>query len=418
MGVDTYARDETKSDYSTAFAYRLDALIDKDSRWPGVAIIDMMQYVKHIDTTTILTVGDLIGSYVSRIKWFFNKNPHYHTVILLVDRSVNPIKRLVEYKKRYNNRAPPYASDGAPYLSSNHGDMLPSEWGRFSSNRELMQREFFPRLFNAFMDMSIPPGKKLILNGFPGRTRYVTHYAARRYAGDQNARQQEVALWGQGELPITPRMEKEDPDLYNRVYMSSHVIPCEEYPQGALIRTEWEEARNAIQEADHSMFYFDHFYRHEDICIYCNDGDVLPYGVLYAEERRVGNDYVNKHYVCLPYKKKNEDINATFNGNVPDNEYVSLNKLHKLIVTDETMIKAGVQNKALFYALLVITTGSDFFKDFLKVSPLSSWRPRRGRTLLLLLTLLLSRVLVPRSFGTHSKEQWMLHLTWFKCPLG
>ncbi len=370
MGLPPEAKEKVKAAFGACITFSLKGD-------PTVAIVDFMQYVKAIPEG-IITKDQTIRYFVERVKWLMLKRgTKLHTVIVMVDGKPIPVKRMIEHEKRYKNKNV-YPGKGKKYLPTKGSDLIPIEWIRFAGNYKLLQRELYPELFNAFITCRFftpNPGQLLVLSGFPGRSEYQTVYTERpweaRVESAKAGRVLMVKTWEDHELPISPAMEKEDPDLYHRVYCVEHVPPCPEYQQGAIRLFEWEGAKNDVSEADIRMFWFEHWYQNEHIMFVLNDGDIFSIGLLYAFERcvAIGRDgsYVfrNKHTACLPYKKKkgNEIFAADA---VPKEEFVDLNMFYELVREYEPMKAAGVQNPVLTQVFLMIMAGSDFFKDFMK----------------------------------------------------
>lgn len=365
MGIDTFVRRYIKTKYCDAFSF-------KPREVPTVCVYDLMKDVKYMpDSVTMLE--DAIVYLVNKIKAvLFSKTLAIRTIIVMVDRAPPPVKRMVTHAKRYAKKNV-FSGKGGPYLPVSGRDLIPNPWIQFAGNYRLLQRELYPRLFNAFMDGThiVPgPGQCIILHGFPGYSEWVTVYKQRSYTLHTNDRNEilQVHTWNEAtELPITKEQERRDPDLYNRIYVVENVPPSPQWPQGWLRKEEWVEAKNDISEADGAMFFYDHWFQNERILIVCNDGDVFAYGLLYSYERvnTANNGFRNNHIVCLPYKqeKGNEFFAA---DKIPSNEYVDMNRLYVLVKEDATMKAAGVQDHVLTFVFLMIMAGSDFFKGHLK----------------------------------------------------
>ena len=171
-------------------------------------------------------------------------------------------------------------------------------------------------------------------------------------------------------------MEKEDHDLYHRVYILENVPPCAQFPEGALVRREWEEAKNDVSEADIRMFYFEHWYQHENVVFCINDGDVFSIGLLYAFERHTGvkenGQYMfrNQHTVMLRYKETERKKKKREKRGVyivpPPYHYVDLNALYQMVREYEPFRKGHVMNPVATFVFLLIMAKTDFFQDFLK----------------------------------------------------
>jgi len=360
MGLPTFARGHLKRKYLPAFSF-------KSPQNHSVVVYDLMKDVKVLPDN-VHTLDDTVNYCVNRPKSFLYDAPaSVKTLIILLDRSPPPVKRMVAHAKRYKNKDV-LESSGAPYLPVKGTDLVPQPWIRFAGNYQLLQRELYPRLLNAFMKLVPRPGQQIILHGFPGYIEYVATYKQGAYALHSNELNEvpQVHVWNPAtDLPITAEMEARDPNLYNRVFINEHVPPCPEWPTGFVRRVEWAEATNGINEADGAMFFYDNYFQNQNIMFVCNDGDIFSYGLLYSYERVVANSFRNIHYACLPYKKTTD--NEFFApGQVPKWEYVDFNMLYILVMDDTTLQAGGVQNPVATVVFLLILAGTDFFEHYCK----------------------------------------------------
>jgi hypothetical protein len=374
MGLDPDEKEFIENTFGAAFAWCLNFEIHY-----SVVIVDFMQYIK-VKPSTAVTLGDLITHFKELAKRFMHMYQNrFTTVILMVDTKPMDVKRMVTHGKRYGNVERMEYVPGKPRLPRNFDEKVPEVWMEFAGNYQLLQRELYPLLFNAFMFDLVPvPGQTLILSGFPGRSWYETVYTNRPWECilDTNGQQWQVQQWKEEELPITPEMETADTDLYNRVYLMQHVVPCQEFPTGAILRREWEEAKCDLSEADVRLLYFEHWYQHEHICFCINDGDIFAISLLYAYERHTTITaegrylFRNQHTIMLPYrdtdkrKKKREKQNIYITP--PPYQFVDVNLLYQLVNEYEPFRKGHVMNPVATFCFLLIMGGSDFFQDFLK----------------------------------------------------
>lgn len=165
---------------------------------------------------------------------------------------------------------------------------------------------------------------------------------------------------GFGDVPITQRMEENDPDLY------THVVAIVGTQQGIWLE-ERPDMQNHIGEADSSIFWFDHFYPNVDQLLVINDGDAIPIGLMYARERMVGTQFRNVQTLCLKYScKKPEEGEEWPMGRKPAYDYVDLNELLCATERDAQFTAAGVNNHILPYVMLCILAGNDFFGNYCK----------------------------------------------------
>lgn len=367
MGLPTFARKHLKAKYNAAFSF------NKPGADVQVVVYDLMQSLKAIPDN-IITLDMLVAYLVNKIQSILNdpQLPHLECVIVLVDRDPPPVKRMIEHDKRYKNKEVLTAQNGIAYLPVKESGLIPQPWLKFSSNYKLLQRELYPRLLNEFLfgtRIRMRGGQKLVLHGFPGYLEYVRVQQHKAYTLNttHEGTIAQVHQWNpMHDLPITEELERSDPQLYNRVFEREQVPVCAGFPEGWMRVGEWEQARNAIREADGAMFFYDHWYQDKNIMFCCNDGDVFSYGLLYAAERTtMQNVFRNKHYACLPYKQKT-DSEMFANGRAPPFEYVDLNQLYVMVQNDPSMCTAGVQNNVATVVFLLIMAGSDFYKGAMK----------------------------------------------------
>ena len=374
MGLPTKEKEFIEDEFGDAFSWTLNSDVPH-----GVCIVDFMQFTK-TKPDSVLTLGDLITHFKERVKEFmFRTRQTFHTVIILVDGKPMKVKRMISHTTRYKSTTLLQSVEGKSHLPSKDTDLVPSDWITFAGNYQLLQRELYPRLFNAFMFDLVPNvGQSLILSGFPGRSWYENSHVERPWECTTNKQGQvwQVQPWKTSELPISAQLEHDDADLYHRVYILENVPPCAQFPEGALVRREWEEAKNDVSEADIRMFYFEHWYQQENVVFCINDGDVFSIGLLYAFERHTGIDekgkYVfrNHHTVMLRYKetdrkKKKREKRGVF-ITPPPYHYVDLNMLYQMGREYEPFRKGHVMNAVASFVFLLIMAKTDFFTDFLK----------------------------------------------------
>jgi hypothetical protein len=367
MGVDTWVRDFLRSRYRGAFGFETNEM-------PTTCVVDFMQFVKVVPSD-INTLDELIKYFVNIIMSLFSKYPSIARVIVQVDRAGihSPVKSLVTHVDRYKKVDVLDATKG-PWLPTKGTGLIPSPWLGFSASGPLMRRELYPRIFNAIMGdgyVKLKEGQSIILHGFPGRGEYVSRHAERPYesvgsAAAATTETEQVRLWLNSELPITPVDERRDRDLYNRIYYVERKPPCEEWPRGVILKKEWKEAKNDVGEADVAIVYYDHFYPYETYMIVINDGDAFPILLLYAIERHMAdNNMRGRHILRLPFKKA-AGTEFFAEGRVPRHEYVDINQLFCLIKDDKQMLAAGVQHRILTMVFLIVMSGTDFLKHCMK----------------------------------------------------
>jgi hypothetical protein len=187
-----------------------------------------------------------------------------------------------------------------------------------------------------------------------------------RWGGDFNKRQVPVT-WnidtsddGYGDLPITKKMETEEPRLYNRV------VAIHKQPSGELYMEERVDMENSVAEGDAAIFWVDHFFPNLDQMLVINDGDAILIGLLYARERMDGNAFRNVQTLCLRYCKGKpaEGEVWAIPEEPPEYEYIDLNGLFCAIEEDTQFKAAGVNNHVLPHVFLSILAGNDFFGGY------------------------------------------------------
>ena len=399
MGLGTDERKFLRAQFGPAFSFTLPSDGSVQRPHPSVVIVDFMQWVKSMPST-VTTHVHCIMYLVSFVKRLMFQIPGVRTVIVCVDGKPTPVKRMVEHAGRYKDKNVFRAVPGLAYFPQNEGDLIPTDWIRFAGNYKLLRRELYPLLFNAFMQLTPQPGQTLILSGFPGQSRPVSARPGaatwEAHVHHKQGTMLEVHLWEKGELPITKEMEKADPDLYHRVYLIENVTPCAAYPEGAMRRAEWVEAKNDISEADIRIFWFEHWFQQDQHILFSiNDGDVFSIALLYAYERLLSIErssapsasstsfaasstsfasgagappakytFRNRHTIMLPYKQvEGQEFFAA--DQVPKYEYVDVNRFYEL-VCEYAPLKDAVLHPVPTLVFLLILSGSDFFASFLK----------------------------------------------------
>lgn len=377
MTFGTKEKEFLEDEFSDAFKWVLDPSVPYN-----VVICDFMQWTKHLPKD-VLTLDDLISHFKSRVHdlLFRFKQHRIEVLIVCVDGKPIDVKRMVAHVDRYANKNVMEYDPQRPRLPLHGTDLIPSKWIEFAGNYQLLQRELYPLLFNAFMfECTLGEGQRLILSGFPGRSRFEDASAEEgrpwevRTLSSRTGQVWQVQQWSRAELPISPEMEAKDPNLYHRVYVVENVPPCPLFPDGALKRFEWEEAKNDVSEADLRIVYFEHWFQNQHIIFCINDGDIFSIGLLYAQERHVAtqNDgkYVfrNQHTVMIPYKetdrkKKRREERGIFILPEPYH-YVDLNVLYQQV--KQYRMLSEVRFPVASFVFLIIMSRTDFFKDFLK----------------------------------------------------
>lgn len=367
MTLPKEVKDWLRTFFPGAFADSLE--LDLNESKPTVAVVDFMQFVKHIPTKDSFAIrAQLVDYFVKRAVEVLMMHPSIEDLIIMVDGSPMAAKRAVAHRKRHAKDAP-LSTTGGPYIPPRDHDpiMNPEKWKLFAKNFLLLRRELYPLLFNSLMQtrgFKLRVGQRIILSGFPGRSGWQTVHSTAPWEALHNNqnRQWAVKLWE--DLPITEAMERADPQLYSRTYVV-------EQRQEGPVWFEWEAAINDISEADIRMFWFAHFYRNRHVLFYLNDGDVFSIGLLAAQERlhSISSSerayvFYNRHSVMMPVLggKDAEEDDAPARKRF---YYVNLNKFYSLVREFEPLRKARVHSPVATIVLLITLAGCDFFEKFL-----------------------------------------------------
>jgi hypothetical protein len=226
-------------------------------------------------------------------------------------------------------------------------------------------------------DLHPKPGQSVIVSGLPGRAGFLRAAPERPWECNTNQTGDtwQVQPWDvESELPITPEAEREDVDLYHRVYILEHVAPCPELPGGALVRREWEEAKSDISEGDLRILWFEHWFQQQNILLCINDGDIFSIGLLYARDRFIQVSpegryhFRNRHVIMLKYietdkKRKAREAKGLYIKPGPF-QFIDLNLLYEKVDTMKQL--QPMQTRIGTFVFLLILGGTDFFVDFLK----------------------------------------------------
>jgi len=352
--------------------------LDKSTGYT-ILICDFMQFTKS-KPNSVETRDELLRHFKEIVNGLmFRYCNTLRIVIIVVDGKPVDVKRMVAHVKRYSGKPIMQYEENNPRLPQNAYDLVPKDWITFAGNYELLRRELYPLLFNQFMFHLEPKaGQSLILSGFPGRSGYAQAHHERPWecVADNGGKVWQVKEWQLNELPITPQMEEDDPDLYHRVYILENIAPCANFPEGALIRREWEEAKTDISEGDLRILWFEHWFQQEHIIFCINDGDIFSLGLLYGQERLInkGPDgeyhFRNKHTIMLKYietdtKKKKREERGIFIIPEPYH-YVNMNLLYQQVCEYPMFANNGVQCPIATMVFLFIMAETDFFAGFLK----------------------------------------------------
>lgn len=374
MTFDPETKEFLEDEFPSAFKWTL----DKNGNYT-ILICDFMQFTKS-KPKVVETLDELVQHFKQIVMdLLYRTADTIRICIICVDGKPVEVKRMIAHVKRYADKDILQYDPKNPRLPSEGTDLIPKDWITFAGNYELLRRELYPILFNAFM-FGIEPkeGQSLILSGFPGRSGYEQAHTERPWECNVNdgGRVWQVKKWDKSELPITPAMEAEDCDLYHRVYIVENVPKSPQFPDGALVRREWEEAKTDISEGDLRILWFEHWFQMENIVFCINDGDIFSLGLLYGQERLLNKaptgeyQFRNKHTVMLKYietekKKKKREKRGIYILPEPYH-YINMNLLYQLVCEYPVFKRNCVQSPIATMVFLFIMAKTDFFHDFLK----------------------------------------------------
>lgn len=367
MTYDGVIRKALQQRYKKAFKYKL-------KERPTMVVIDLMQWVKVLPDD-IYNVEQAVVHLVGRCTKYLAAAS---VLVVCWDKSSPVVKKIMCHArgKRYS-RVKVIDPECAPILPADPREPLKArelhgaDWLKFAANAHNLRRELGPRLVNAFMDPAVlrpEVGKMVLLDGFPlaFRKMHVFENGAARF-GDPQYGVYEIhempTRWnidesgdGFGQIPLTEADEAAHPDLYNRVLGIYGVEPSEQCKQGVWYE-ERQEMRNAIAEADNSIFFYDHFFPTHNQLLVINDGDAISIGLLYARERLRGDRFRNTQTLALKSASEEDRKHGPY-------VYVNLNRLYVLMEEDKDFLAAGVNNCVLPFVFLSILAGNDFFGNF------------------------------------------------------
>lgn len=358
-----------------------------------ISVRDSQDLIKmHPDyvNTVHLLKQYIVGQVISKMRRPDMPCPFF---IVLFDRWTPDAKAIKTHTTRDKGVEPIAYDPGKPVLDESKPhevlDILrPDQWQRYTTNRELVRRELYPIIWNAFIDekyFKAEPGEQLILHGLPGQWRETRN---NMYMGAVDMAPSVEVMCPRDR--ITPEHEKRDADIYNRVFMIRH---------GGLI-SEWKDAINDIGEADLAIVKYWQFFQGDNWMVFMDDGDALPIALLHTFDRidpHVGllNDQ-RKFYICKPRRgasgkelkrrareKKLKDGKKLTESEQLDAEkleaierakgkswsrieaerakeyFIDVNALFRAIMNDPRLSK--VQNPVVYLVAGIILTGTDYF---------------------------------------------------------
>lgn len=378
MTLDSKVKEELRHRHPASFSY-----VTPVNNFT-ILVVDFMQFLKStVPDYTRNNQSELVGHFVRMIFGLLDRAP---IVVVCVDKASPIVKQMVCHGNRYEKRckkckaktkelpsgkrAPRecfdpscekqcfenqilYSSEG-PYLPEDNQTPLPfTSWSQFCSDSGNLRYELYPRMVNAILSATLPPGKKLFLNGFPIKLKDVQEWVPNSTFLQKGGYERRVIVdtWTYADLPL-----KVDAKTFG------HTLCIE----GS---NKWvdESMFNMIAEADNTIFYMLSFFpEHSRHAVYINDGDAISIGLFLAHEYCLGKDehnnpiYSHELYLMMPNKSKKKYLG----GPPPPFEYISLTKLHNSIQNMPEFQEAGVQCPFVTVIFLIILSGTDFFRNF------------------------------------------------------
>jgi hypothetical protein len=400
MGIAGWVFKVTKKRYHKTFTTELPDCFKSQQH---VTVIEAQKWIK-VKPEYVKTVRQYKSYITKQAKLMMrnvdNKNP---CLIVLFDKWTPKAKKIMTHTTRDKNVMECYVYDEEqPVLDELQPDESPeammdmAHWLRYTTNRELVRRELYPIIYNAFIDEKfyMPQGnEQLILHGLPGAWQFKKKYNV-SFMDDPSI------MYDEGLPELTPRArirpytEDRDPDLYNRVFC---ITLFKGTHPPVVHRYQWSEAANNIGEADLAITAYWKFFRDAHHLIYMDDGDSLPICLLHAFDRLQNGHFMGKEFwICKSRKgasgkeqkrikrhkkpkekwteaDKVDEANmlkrvASYGGTKtwaeieserPKHIYINVNALYLEIMGDPRL--RCVQNPIVFYVCAIILTGTDFF---------------------------------------------------------
>ena len=349
---------------------------------PSVVMLDVLYWAKRCQATTL---GQCITHFDSLCKQFLVHADSAATVRVLI--------LVVGWPDHNGEDLPKMTPMPTIFSGSNSNDMTLLPAGCLQ-NIKALRRFILPALFNHFMTKFQPVrGKALILAGFPGQMEWrpcgrddglwflAQVFDMRSNEGGGSIRSVEVVkLWQR--LPILRSEERDDPDLYHRVFIVETVGDGSVHiPPGTPIYREWRDARfqysfsnsNPYTSSVHMrMLFLTHFYVDERIMFMTDDEhseDMVAASLMYAYERiaHIGLDGVTITFradcvgggngVALPP--------SSFLIALPVSRFVDMDALYRAVCSYEPFCEARVMNHEVLAVLLMLCDTSQLFLQHL-----------------------------------------------------
>jgi len=382
----------------------------------GVWIRDEMQGVKY-KPPTCRTVREYIDDHVKKPihsilgmatrPGGMETTTSIHHLYLLLDRGSGGVKKLFAHTKRQRKGVEPIADPPVGKFALPEEGHLRADWDNLVANRRVTRCELYNYYFRAAMEVNVPEGKRIVIDGAPETKIHVRDFDEKHFATVyQNATEKLQAppgnyVMSSREILATPTMS----------------APTVRVVKGALDPNLYT---HNISEGDLSAFF--HINKHiphtnnphcppgETILIDSNDGDSLMIALLHARDRvdPVTNRFNSRVWVYLPgdprsveshkrraeverkkiaacdaelealpkmapakkreaIEKKKAKAEAELKDILEDpvdgrDVYVNINKLYLLIEQHPQLSLA--QYPQGMAVLLYMLSGSDFFDDF------------------------------------------------------
>lgn len=316
-------------------------------------------------------------------------------------------KAIMTHVKRDGDTSDRYEYDETRAVideSDEHGEQEAfTQWSRYVKNRELVRRELYPIIYNAFLEERFfnprpvetanggTVDEQLVLHGLPGAWRYKRQHNV-SFMDDPSVVYDEGTPILVPRERITPDDERRDPQLYGRVFVMRYLNA-----HACVHRFEWKEAAHDIGEADMATVHYWRFFDNCHYVIHMDDGDALPIALMHSFDRfRNGTFNGLQLYICKSrkgrsgketrriarHKKPRAKWNAAdeaderviqkkvdayggtktwaeIESERPKYIYIDVNEMFLRIMGDPRL--RSVQNPVLFYVCAIILTGTDFF---------------------------------------------------------
>lgn len=251
-----------------------------------------------------------------------------HHLYLLLDRGAGGVKKLFAHTKRQRKGVEPIPDPADDKCALPEEGHLRTDWENLVANRRVTRCELYNYYFRGAMEVNVPPGKRIIIDGAPSSKIHVRDFDERHFSTVyQNATEK---LHGNPAAPI----------MSSREILATPTVcaPTMRVIKGALDPAVYT---HNIAEADLSVFF--HINKHiphannphcppgETFMIDANDGDLLMNALLHSRDRidPVTNRFNSRVWVFLPGDSRSVESHKR-----------RAEEERKKIVTCETELKA------------------------------------------------------------------------------